>query len=261
MSVKPVRPGIQTIERAATILRLLSGGSRRLGVAELARELAVPKGTVHGILRTLALVGFVEQHNDSGKYQLSAGLLPLGFSYLEANELRMGALNATHSLAMQSGESVRVGTLHEHQVLVVHHVSRPDDSRRALEVGSLMPAHATALGKALLAPHRELVTEFVGADLPRYTPATVTAIRRLLGELDDVSERGWGCEVGELVPGIASIAAPIEDRELVKIGAIGIEGSIERICQDGSPRAELVAHVIESARSASRELGATRWAG
>jgi DNA-binding IclR family transcriptional regulator len=44
-------------------------------------------------------------------------------------------------------------------VLIVHHVFRPDDSRQALEVGSLVPAHATALGKALLAKHRYLATE------------------------------------------------------------------------------------------------------
>ncbi len=145
-------PGrIQSIERAAAILRLLSGRSRRLGVAELAGELSLPKGTVHGILRTLQAVGFVEQDSDSGKYQLGAALLHMGSSYLDGNELRTRALNWADALATQSGESVRIGTLHENQVLIVHHVFRPDDSRQALEVGSLVPAHASALGKALLA--------------------------------------------------------------------------------------------------------------
>jgi DNA-binding IclR family transcriptional regulator len=47
-------PGlIQSIERAAAVLRLLASGARQMGVAELARALALPKGTVHGILRTL----------------------------------------------------------------------------------------------------------------------------------------------------------------------------------------------------------------
>ena len=82
-------PGrIQSIERAAAILRLLSGRSRRLGVAELAGELGLPKGTVHGILRTLQFVGFVEQDRESGKYQLGAALLHMGSSYLDGNELR-----------------------------------------------------------------------------------------------------------------------------------------------------------------------------
>src|SRR5918912_592967 len=151
-------PGrIQSIERAAAILRLLSG-RRRLGVGELAGELGLPKGTVHGILRTLQVVGFVEQDADSGKYQLGAALLHMGSSYLDGNELRARALNWSDSLAARSGESVRIGTLHEGQVLVVHHVFRPDDSRQALEVGALLPAHATALGKVLLAHHRYIAT-------------------------------------------------------------------------------------------------------
>ena len=194
-------PGrIQSIERAAAILRLLSGRSRRLGVAELAGELGLPKGTVHGILRTLQYVGFVEQDSDSGKYQLGAALLHMGSSYLDGNELRTRALNWADALATQSGESVRIGTLHENQVLIVHHVFRPDDSRQALEVGSLVPAYATALGKALLSRHRYLAAEIMGDHLPSFTPATVTDVYRLRRELDDASERGWASEVGELFP-------------------------------------------------------------
>ena len=130
---------IQSIERAAAILRLLSGRERRLGVAQIAGELELPKGTVHGILRTLAGVGFVEQDPDTGKYQLGAALLHMGSSYLDGNELRARALNWSDSLAARSGESVRIGTLHDTKVLVVHHVFRPDDSRQALEVGALLP--------------------------------------------------------------------------------------------------------------------------
>src|SRR6476660_6862253 len=239
-------PGrIQSIERAAAILRLLSGRSRRLGVAELAGELGLPKGTVHGILRTLQFVGFVEQDRESGKYQLGAALLHMGSSYLDGNELRTRALNWADALATQSGESVRIGTLHENQVLVVHHVFRPDDSRQALEVGSLVPAHATALGKALLAGHRYLAAELLGGDgLTSYTSSTVTDIYRLRRELDRDT---------------ASIAAPITDRRRVTVGAIGITGPVERLCEAERPRAELIGYVTTSARAVSRELGALPW--
>ena len=191
-------PGrIQSIERAAAILRLLSGRSRRLGVAELSGELNLPKGTVHGILRTLQAVGYVEQDRESGKYQLGPALLHMGSSYLDGNELRARALNWADALATQSGESVRIGTLHENQVLVVHHVFRPDDSRQALEVGALMPAHATALGKALLAGHPYVAGELAGRSLlVSYTPETVTDVYRFRQELEEVSKRGWASEVG-----------------------------------------------------------------
>ena len=116
-------PGnIQSIERAATILRLLSGRNRRLGVVDIAGEMGLPKGTVHGLLRTLQSVGFVEQDEDSGKYKLGAALLHMGSSYLDGNELRTRALNWSDALATRTREAVRIGTLHEEQVLVVHHV-------------------------------------------------------------------------------------------------------------------------------------------
>lgn len=253
-------PGrIQSIERAAAILRLLSGRSRRLGVAELAGELGLPKGTVYGILRTLQLVGFVEQDTESGKYQLGPALLHMGSSYLDGNELRTRALNWADGLASRSRESVRIGTLHESQVLIVHHVFRPDDSRQALEVGTLMPAHATALGKALLAHHGYVAGELAGKPLPSYTPATVTDVYRLRQELEEISKRGWAGEVGELFQGLASIAAPIEDRRRVWVGAMGIAGPIERLCDGSVPRAELVGYVMEAARAVSRELGAIPW--
>src|ERR1700754_4018703 len=163
-------PGtIQSIERAAAILRLLSGRTRRLGVVDLAGELGLSKGTVHGLLRTLQHVGFVEQDAETGKYQLGAALLHMGSSYLDGNELRTRALNWSDALASRSHESVRIGTLHEGRVLIVHHVFRPDDSRQALEVGALLPAHATAIGKALLAEMEYLTNEI---ELTRFTSHT-----------------------------------------------------------------------------------------
>jgi DNA-binding IclR family transcriptional regulator len=250
---------IQSIERAAAILRLLSGRNRRLGVAQLAGELELPKGTVHGILRTLAGVGFVEQDEETGKYQLGAALLHMGSSYLDGNELRARALNWSDSLAARSGESVRIGTLHEGRVLVVHHVFRPDDSRQALEVGVLQPAHATAMGKVLLAANRYAAAELTGEGLPRYTPATITDGDALASELDTVLERGWAGESEELVVGEVSLAAPIDDRRGVTVGAIGISGPVERLSGDGAPRADLVSFVREAARAVSRDLGAIPW--
>ncbi len=253
-------PGhIQSIERAAAILRLLSGRAHRLGVAELSGELDLPKGTVHGILRTLQRVGFVEQDPDSGKYQLGAALLHMGSSYLDGNELRTRALNWSDALAARSEESVRIGTLHENQVLVVHHVFRPDDSRQALEVGALLPAHATALGKALLAHHQYLAAELTRVGLGAFTTSTITDLYQLRRELQDVRERGWAIDREELIEGVVSLAAPIEDRRGLTVGAIGISGARDRIWHNGGAREELVTYVRDAARSVSRELGAIPW--
>src|SRR3954468_16648412 len=112
--------GIQSIDRAARILKALASGPRRLGVTELSERLGLAAPTVHGLLQTLQAHGFVEQDRDSGKYQLGAGLLQLGNSYLDLNELRARSLVHAERLAQQTGEAVRVGVLHGASVVVVH---------------------------------------------------------------------------------------------------------------------------------------------
>src|SRR6202167_4987797 len=167
-------PGrIQSVERAAAILRLLSGRAKRPGVVDLAGEFGLSKGSVHGLLRTLQHVGFVEQDPETGKYQLGAALLHMGSIYLDGNELRTRALNWSDSLAARTGEVVRIGTLHDLRVLIVHHVFRPDDSWQTLDVGSLLPAHATALGKVLLAHHPFALGEVTRQGLASFTDATI----------------------------------------------------------------------------------------
>jgi DNA-binding IclR family transcriptional regulator len=250
---------IQSIERAAAILRLLSGRTRRLGVVDLAGELGLPKGTVHGLLRTLQHVGFVEQDEETGKYQLGAALLHMGSSYLDGNELRTRALNWSDSLAARTNESVRIGTLHEGQVLIVHHVFRPDDSLQTLDVGALLPAHASALGKILLANHAYAAAELARQGLESFTPATITDPGALERELERVRKRGWAADIGELVNGEVSCAAPILDRRGVTVGAMGVSGSPDRLLAARQPRGDVVAFVREAARAVSRELGAIPW--
>src|ERR1700680_1218060 len=170
---------IQSIERASAILRLLSGRTGRLSLAELAGELGLPKGTVYGILRTLLSVGFVEQDPESGKYRVGAALLHLGSSYLDGNELRTRALNWSDWLAARTNESVRLGTLHDGKVLVVHHVFRPDNGPPSAEVGAPLPVHASAMGKVLLAHPPYLVAELAGnGAMARFTESTITDPRQ-----------------------------------------------------------------------------------
>lgn len=259
-------PGrIQSIERAAAILRLLASGARGLSLAEISRSLQLPKGTALGILRTLQHVGFVEQDPESSRYRLGGGMLSLGTRYLDGNELRTRALNWADTLASRSGESVRIGTLHKHQVLVVHHVFRPDSSRQTLDVGTLLPLHATAVGKVLMAFDPLAAPEEVAAvetdspvELTAFTRHTVTTMADLEAGLDEIREQGWGWEAEELVDGEVSIAAPIRDRRGVTVGAIGIRGAVERLRNEaGRPDMEQVSYIRDAARAISRDLGVT----
>src|SRR3954449_4037168 len=146
---KSARRGtIQSVDRAARILEALAGGPRRLGVSEIADPLGLSRPTVHGLLQTLQAHGFVEQDRDSDKYQLGAGLLQLGNSYLDLNELRGRSIVHAERLAGQTQAAVRVGVLHGPSVVVVHHVFRPHTALQIPEVGAQLPVHASALGKA-----------------------------------------------------------------------------------------------------------------
>ncbi|HEU0100698.1 MAG TPA: IclR family transcriptional regulator [Mycobacteriales bacterium] len=249
-------PGsVQSIERAAAVLRLLSGGAGRLGCVEVANSLGLAKGTAHGILRTLQEVGFVEQDRPSGKYLLGAGLLELTAWHLDPNELRSLALNWTDTLAARSGEAVRLGVLDGPAVLVVHHGFRPDDTEQSLDVGSHRPAHACALGKVLLAYDAGAAALALRGVLPAYTPLTCATPHRLSAALAKVRAQGWAFEAQEREMGEAGIAAPVRDRGGLTVAAVGITGAVDDLCDsDGAPRPALLALVQSAARAISREL-------
>jgi DNA-binding IclR family transcriptional regulator len=254
-------PGpVQSIERAAAILRLLARGSGRLGVGEISAALGLAKGTTHGILRTLQGVGFVEQDKATGKYQLGATLLHLGTSYLDVNELRSRAINWADALASRSGEAVRIGTPLDGKVLVVHHVFRPDDTLQTLDVGALLPLHATALGKVLLAYDAAVASGLHDADMEKFTHRTLVTASTLGREMGKVREQGWAAEMEEAVSGQASIAAPIRGYGGLVVGAISIAGTVDRLWPTGErPDPGLVVFVQNAARAISRDLGAGRW--
>src|SRR5699024_1356683 len=106
---------------------------------------------------------------------LGTALLHLGAGYVDVNELRSRAMNWTDALAARSGETVRIATPAEGGVLVVHHVFRPDDTAQSLEIGAVLPAHATALGKALLAHDNGLVVSVRNAEPASFTRRTLAS--------------------------------------------------------------------------------------
>ncbi|BEL12738.1 IclR family transcriptional regulator [Actinoplanes sichuanensis] len=249
-------PGlIQSIERSSAVLRLLAAGPDRLRVKEIADALGLPKSTAHSILRTLEHVGFVEQDTRTARYRLGRGLLDLGSTGIDANELRGRALNWADALAARSGEEVRLGVLDDGRVLVVHHVFRPDDSAQSLDTGVRLPPHATALGKVLLAYSAAAEASVVAGGLDAYTRRTVTDRGDLTRTLTETRARGWGLSVEEWRPGLAAIAAPVRTSGGLVVGAVGIAGPVERVTDTRrQARPALVEHVVAAARSISRDV-------
>ncbi len=249
-------PGlIQSIERSSAVLRLLATGPGRLRVKEIADALGLPKSTAQSILRTLVAIGFAEQDPRTARYRLGRGLLDLGSTGLDANELRARALNWADALASRSGEEVHVGALRDGGVLVVHHVFRPDDSAQSMDTGSVVPAHATALGRVLLAYQAAAAEDVIASGLDAYTRRTPTTRQALARALAETRAQGWALSVEGWQAGRAGIAAPLRSYGGLVIGAIGISGPVERLCDTRrQARPALVDHVVAAARAISRDL-------
>lgn len=255
-------PGsIQSIERAAAVLRLLATPPGRLTLAQIVSALHLAKGTAHGIVRTLVEVGFVEQDATTGKYRLGDALLDLGADYLDPNEVRARSMNWADPLAARTGHAVQVGVLASDaraEVLVVHHVYRPDGSPQRLETGARYPAHATALGKVLLA-YSPAVAESTGSRLPAFTQRTITDRRAFVAALRDVRTVGHAVDLEEYEHGVAGIAVPIKGNGGLVVAAVAVHGDPAELCNAAKrPRAALVSRLHECAEHIAGELAAVR---
>src|SRR4051794_32095863 len=213
---------IQSVDRAARVLFALQG-ERRLGIADLAIRLELAPSTVHGIVKTLAAHNLVVQDPGSGRYQLGPAVLRLGNVYLDTLELRSRAIPWAEDLARRTGLAVRTGVLLIDDVVIIHHEPRPDGSRQMPEVGIVIPAHASALGKAMLAflPEEEKRV-LTSEELRSMTGETVTSPEILRDQLDQIRSSGVAAERDEAVIGESSLASPVFDSYGEAVGAIGV---------------------------------------
>jgi len=246
---------IQSVDRALRILAVLQG-DHRLSLGEIAQRLDLPPSTVHGIVRTLLAHRMVVQEHDSGQYRLGPAVLTLGNVYLDTLELRSRVTPWAEDLARRSALAVRTAVILAEDVVVVHHEPRPDGSRQMPEVGIVIPAHACALGKAILAFDDEAAEAVLeGGPLSSMTGETITDVRAFGRQLDQVRETGIAEEIEEAVLGECGLAAVLSDRLGGAIGAIGLVATAD----DWPLPPSVVASLRTAARSVSRELGATSW--
>jgi len=242
---------IQAVDRALRILTVLQGG-RWMSLGEIAAAIELAPSTVHGLVRTLLAHGMVQQEADSGRYRLGPATLRLGNVYLETLELRARVAIWAEGLARRTGCAVRTAVLLFDEVVVVAHEPRPDGIRQMPEVGIVIPAHASALGKTLLA--------FADGDTPTgplrsMTGETITDPAVLADQIDEARITGIAVEVEEAVIGECSCAASVFDSSGAAIGAIGLVVPAAR----WPLAAADIDALRDAARTVSRELGAPVW--
>jgi len=252
---------IQSIERAAAVLRLLASTERPLGLAELSVALDLPRPTVHGIVRTLRDVEFVVQEPGDSRYRLAEALHGLGRGGVDPHDLRAAAMNWADSLSGSTGLAVLLGVVDGHRVHVVHHVFRPDGSAQRLRTGEDQPLHAGALGKCLLAFAPVSTPPTRALELLRFTGRTCTDVESLDAHLATARRRGWADELAELEPGVGGAAAPIRASGGTVVGALGVTGPVDELFGVGGklrrPHAEQLVLASREVSGALLEMQAT----
>lgn len=246
---------IQSVERAVLILQAIQY-ARHSSLGDLAGAVGLPRSTVHGILQTLLAYDLVSQDPQSSQYRLGPAMLRFGNSYLDTIELRAQATPWAAELARRTGLAVRVAVLVGTDVLIVDHEPRPDGSHQMSELGITIPAHACAVGKAVLAFDAEAAKAVLAApDRRTMTGETRTDPEGLGAELDDVRAAGIAWERDEAVLGESGVAAAIFDRTDGVVGSIGVTLPTAEWPVDK----KVLVDLREAARNVSRLLGARRW--
>lgn len=245
---------IQSIERAAAVMRSFTEAQPELGVTELSHHVGLHKSTVSRILTTLQKEGFVSQNPATGKYRLGVGLISLAGVALGRVDVRGAAYPYLDALVEQTQESADVSILDGGACVNVLHVPSPRPVHYAMWIGRRRPLYCTASGKVLLAglPAEEQA-RLLPRQLIRHTPATITSPARLAEELAAVVAQGYALTLEEYEAGHSAIAAPIHNHEGRVVGALSISGPAFRLDQETLH--EFAAPLLATAECISGEMG------
>jgi IclR family pca regulon transcriptional regulator len=125
----------------------------------------------------------------------------------------------------------------------------------AINVGGRMPAHATSMGKVLLASLDDArLDEYLStAKLERYLPRTVTDPKVLRQQLMEIRAAGWALVDQELEEGLVADAAPVRHRDGHAVGAINLSTHVARRDAE-SVRRELLDPLLKTARAIEADL-------
>ncbi|HEX5713268.1 MAG TPA: IclR family transcriptional regulator [Solirubrobacterales bacterium] len=200
------RPGVQSIARAAAVLRALELAPEGLALGELATAVELPKSTAHRIVAALAAEDLVAQ--SVGRARLGPALARLGTAAREATAERLRPVLL--GLRRELDETVDLAVLDGAAVRFVDQVPAPRRLRAMSAVGELFPLHCTANGKALLAAlPPEQAQALLPRRLPRLTANTIVSRDELLAELESVRAAGVAIDREEHTEGICAVGAAI----------------------------------------------------
>jgi len=206
------RDFVQSLERGLAIIRVFSAERSSLTVSEIAQISGLTRAAARRFLLTLSELGYVVAKRN--RFELTPRVLELGYSYLSALSFPEIALPHLERLVAQTSEASEGSILDRGDIVYVVRVPGPALMTISVNIGARRPAHATAMGRVLLAhlPPADLDQYLATTALKPLLPRTITQPAALRSELDTVRRTGYALVNQELEEGLVAVAAPVRDR-------------------------------------------------
>lgn len=241
---------IKGLDLLMIIARAKPGGLR---LVDLQRACGADKAVLLRLLNGLQLRDFVRR-DDGSRYHLGPAAMELAHSFLAGIDVRAAAVSTMRRLVAESGETVHLGALRNVAVIYLDKIEAEQTIRMHSQIGSLMPAYSTALGKAMLAAGPlELVDRIISAGMPSRTPRTITTAEGLRRELATVRSRGFAIDDLENEDGVRCVGAAILDHQGAVVGALSVSAPAFRFSLADALRLGLT--IARAAQEVSAQLG------
>ena len=197
------------------LLLLLFREQPRVRLTEACKYLGVAHSTAHRLLAMLAYHGFVQQEPETRAYIAGPALVEVGLAVVGSLDVREQARPVMELLNTELGETVHLGVLEGAQVRYVDAIESERVLRVVARTGSLVPAHCTSLGKAMLSllSDEELEKRYpvAGEPFAASTDRSITTQAELLGEISKARATGYAVNAGETEEGVGSVAVAFSD--------------------------------------------------
>lgn len=254
---------VKSARRAVALLELLIVERRPLSLTEISDSLGVPKSSTHALLSTLLAADVIRRNSEGDSYQIAPRWHQLmGSATVDMDESRLDRLRDTAHpelarLSREFNATCNLAILTDHHVVYLDKVdSHNNPIQLKTRVGSVFPAHATALGKVLVAamPADERDAWMEKHEFSRLTNSTISTVSEFTRELDKVNRKGYAMDVNEFHPGIMCVAAGIRAASSVGASAaISVTGTTSSMEEIGPDR--IGQSLTRSAEKIAAELG------
>ncbi|MEJ7838057.1 MAG: IclR family transcriptional regulator [Thermomicrobiales bacterium] len=247
---------VKSADRTLDLLELFAHHLDGLTLTDVSERTGWPKSSSLALLRTLHQRQFLEAAGSDGKYHLGPRVAVLGSAYLNNLSLTREGAEVVRDVARACDETVHLVVLRGSDVLYVAKEEGGGQMRMVSTVGRMIPAHATGVGKMLLASIPESDLDLLhppGVSLKAMTEKTVTDRQEFSRILDQIRAQGYARDDGESTIGVKCIAAPVFDVNSRVIAAMSVSVPEPRFTEARAPRLHEI--LMDGARRLSRRMG------